>query len=187
MKTTGQSGKEKILLVVCLTAFSSAMKELNQLKQFTLDASGLVAQWSAKFTPVEVPQTTEIQHTTVKVKTCEIKQSRPSIELPWLAQNTQPRAIAPRPSQVIDFKKEPAPAHIAKLKKLPQFDFDPVQLEVRIPSHDGPELDIVVPSEPPLTMFKPRTRKPGAIRLTPRDREILLKTLNRSINLRFAS
>jgi hypothetical protein len=177
-------------LVVGLTAFSSAMKELNQLKQFTLDASRLVAQWSAKFTPVEVPQTTEIQHTAVKVKTCKIKQSRPSIELPWLAQNTQPRAVVPRPSQVIDFKKDlpkPASAHLAKLKKLPQFDFDPVQLEVRIPSHDGPELDIVVPSEPPLTMFKSRTRKPGAIRITPRDREILLKTVNRSINLRFAS
>jgi hypothetical protein len=35
--------------------------------------------------------------------------------------------------------------------------------------------------------FRTKARKPGAIKISPRDREILLKTLNRSINLRIAS
>src|SRR5215216_4123368 len=72
-----------LLLVVGLTAFSSAMKELNQIQQLTLDASRLVAQWSGTIVPAEVPQTpapTLIQ----KVESCEVKQSAPSVELPWL-------------------------------------------------------------------------------------------------------
>ena len=34
-----------LLLVVGLTAFSSAMKELNQIQELSLDASRLMAQW----------------------------------------------------------------------------------------------------------------------------------------------
>ena len=60
MKSTGknreQGYKALLFLVVGLTAFSSAVKELNQLQQFAFDASRLVAEWSDKFYPAqEVP------------------------------------------------------------------------------------------------------------------------------------
>ncbi len=41
--------------------------------------------------------------------------------------------------------------------------------------------------ELPVSTFKVKTRKHGGIKINPRDREMLLKTLNRSINLRIAS
>src|SRR6185369_13867380 len=81
MKSTGH--RIVLLLIVGLTAFSSAMKELNQVQQLTLDASRLVAQWSGTIVPAEVPQApapTLVQ----KVESCEMKQSAPSVELPWL-------------------------------------------------------------------------------------------------------
>lgn len=71
MNSTGQSGDKKsypviILLVVGLTAFSSAMKELNQLRDFTRDTGALVASLAnavapshpaEKLAPIEVPRT----------------------------------------------------------------------------------------------------------------------------------
>jgi hypothetical protein len=62
-----------------------------------------------------------------------------------------------------------------------------VQFEVRISPDDNEETDEAITSELPLTMFKAKARRHRAIRINPRDREILLKTLNRSINLRIAS
>ena len=203
MNTTGQNRQNSkykaiLLLVVCMTAFSSAMKELNQLQQFALDASHLIAEWSDKFYPAQevlpVPQTTEIQQTTIKVETCELKQSLPSVELPWLSNvaarpaETKPRAVVPRPSQVIDFKNDPplpSEIQIAKLKKIPQIDFDAVQFAFRIANGDEP--DVLVTTELPKSEVKNRARRHREIRINPRDREMFLKSLNRSINLRFAS
>ena len=200
MNSTGHNGEKTgyrviLLLVVGLTAFSSAMKELNQLQQFTLDTSRLIAQWSEKFAPAELPQGThspEIQQTVVKVESCEIKQSLPSVELPWLSSvaretSPKPRAVVPRPSQVIDFKKDlpkPSELHMAKLKKFSQLDMEPVEFDVTVTT-DGP--DTIVFSELPITSAKARTRTRRDIKINPRDREMILKTLNRSINLRFAS
>lgn len=201
MNSTGHNGEKAgykviLLLVVGLTAFSSAMKELNQLQQFTLDASRFIAQLSDRFAPAEIhqlPQTTETLHTAIRVKTCEITQSHPSVELPWLSSVSQararkPHAVVPRPSQVIDFKQDfplPSESQIARLKKIPQIDIDPVQFEFRIAP--GAEPDVLVISESPMNSVKTRVRKQREIRFNPRDREIFLKGLNRSINLRFAS
>lgn len=187
-----------LLLVVGMTAFSSAMKELNQLQQFALGASDLIAEWSDKFYPVQevppVPQTTEIQ-TTIKVETCELKQSLPSVELPWLSnaaarpvEPKPPRAIVPRPSQVIDFKNDPplpSEIQIAKLKKIPQIDIDTVQFAFRIANGDEP--NVFVATELPKSEVKNRARRYREIKINPRDREMLWKSLNRSINLRSAS
>ena len=204
MNTTGQNRQNSkykaiLLLVVGLTAFSSAMKELNQLHQFALGASQLIAEWSDKFYPVQdvppIPQTAEILPTTINVETCELKQSLPSIELPWLsnaaARPTEPkppRAVVPRPSQVIDFKNDvplPGEIQIAKLKKIPQIDIDAVQFAFRIANGDEP--DVLVTTDLPRTEVRNKARKHREIRINPRDREMLLKSLNRSINLRFAS
>ena len=149
MNTTGQNRQNSgykvlLLLVVGLTAFSSAMKDLNHLQQFALDASHLIAEWSDKFSPSQdvppIPQAPEIQYTASKVETCELKQSLPSVELPWLSnaaarpvETKPPRAVVPRPSQVIDFKNDPplpSEIQIAKLKKIPQIDIDAVQFAI---------------------------------------------------------
>ena len=201
MNNTGQNKKDSgykvlLLLVVGLTAFSSAMKELNQVQQFALDASHLIAEWSDKFYPAQevppVPQTTEIPHAAIKGETCELKQSVPSVELPWLsnavARPEKPRAVVPRPSQVIDLKNDlplPGDIQIAKLKKIPQIDIDAVQFAFRIANGDEP--DVLVTTELPKSEVKNKARRHREIRINPRDREMFLKSLNRSINLRIAS
>jgi len=199
MNNTGHSGEKNgykviLLLVVGLTAFSSAMKELNQLQQFSLQATQLVAQWSEKFAPAEVPavpDTTEAQPLIVKVESCEIKQSALSIELPWLSNAAPvtppaPRAVVPRPSQAIDVAKnlpKPSEFQFARLKKLPQFD--PAQFDFTIASDDDPDAETA--AEIRAAHVKAKTRRMHELRIQSRDREILLKSLNRSINLRIAS
>jgi len=172
-----------LLLAVGLTAFSSAMKELNQIQQIALDASRLAGQLAENIAPNPIPpQTSELPNAVVKVevepaRTCEIKQSLPAVELPWLEQDKTPRAVVPRPSQVIDLAKVDRPVNraMAKLKKLPQFDIDPVAFEFTIPSdHDAD------------AVFKINTRRHDAFRINPRDRDVF-KILNRSFYLRIAS
>lgn len=186
MNNTGEKTGYRVILilVVGLTAFSTAMKELNQVQQLSLDVSRLVAQWSDKLVPTEVaPQTV------VKVETCELKQSAPSVELPWLtnvADLTEPEPAPPAPP-VLAHPTKPSAVQISKLKKLRRLNIDPVHFEVRIPLDRDAEPDEAIISELPLSMFKAKSRKHGAIKINPRDREILLKTLNRSINLRIAS
>lgn len=181
MNTTGQNGEKNgykilLLLVVGLTAFSSAMKELNQLQQFSVDATRLFAQWSAKLTPAPVPPDPEAPAIPFKqVESCEMKQSLPSVELPWLSAVTpiakaRPRAVVPRPSQIIEFNKDmpkPSELQLAKLKKFAQIDIDPTQFDFTV------------------TPGKPRTQ--CGLRIRTREHEIFMKSFNRSINLRFAS
>jgi hypothetical protein len=200
MNSTGQSGEKMrykviLLLAVGLTAFSSAMKELNQIQQFTLDASRLIAQLSDKIAPNLTPQTLDIPRTALKLETCDSKQSVPSVELPWLNSDKRPGAVVPRPSQIIEISNVETPARrakptgvqIARLKKVPQIDIDPVAFEVRLPSdHDG-DSDGTITFESPVSLSKTKNRRHNSFRINTRDREILLKTLNRSINLRIAS
>lgn len=216
MKSTGQNServgyKVALVLAVGLTAFSSAMKELNQLQQFAVETSQFMAQLSGKFVPAQVPkvravpaipavpavpQTVEIPqiveiHETEEVETCKLQQSPASVDLPWLSngpRTPEPKtraAVTPRPSQVIDLKSDQSELQIAKLKKIPQIDIDQVRFEFRT-APDG-EPTAFVFTEAPAMQFKTKTRRHRDIRINPRDREMLLKTLNRSINLRFAS
>ena len=191
-----------LLLAVAFTAFSSAMKELNQLQQFALDTSHLIAQLSETVVPSPVPPVPEIQHMDIKVETCDIKQSLPAVELPWLEQEKKPSAVVPRPSQIIEVTRVERPLNRAKagtdvhaklkklhqidLKNLPKIDVDPVAFEFRIPSDSDFDADSVTTSEFSMT-FKAKNRRHGSIKINPRDREVLLKTLNRSFNLRSAS
>lgn len=185
-----------LLLVVGLTAFSHSMKELTEIHQLSLDASRLVAQWSGDFTPAEIPQTS-IQIVKVeKLASCDSKQSAPSVELPWLDEDseTAPSAVAPpRPRQPNADRIErrvisiPSEAEIAKLKKLPRIGIDADAFEVRVPGVTLPEAGESGTFDMPEFTFRAKARKAGAFKLNPRDREMILKTLNRSINLRIAS
>jgi len=177
-----------LLLVVGLTAFSSAMKELNQIQQLSLDASRLMAQWSGTIVPVEVPQTpTPIM---VKSESCELKQSTPTVELPWVTHVAQAETNEiEEPEAPPDMKR----SNNVKVKKVRRHEIDPVQFQVRIPSvheADAEAFELTVPEVPvtsfAATPFKFKTRKGGSFRINTRDREMLLKTLNRSINLRIA-
>ena len=77
---------------------------------------------------------------------------------------------------------------IAKLKKLQRIDIDADAFEVRIPSAPFPEAgELPASTDTPSFTFKAKARKHNTFRISPRDREMLLKTLNRSINLRSAS
>ena len=198
MNSTGQNSDKAsyriiLLLVVGLTAFSSAMKELNQIQQLSLDASRLVAQWSGNIVPVEVPQTPPPPMVVQKVDSCEMKQSAPSVELPWL------NHVAQADKNEIEETEAPVVAQRSKsskvevVKRMRRLQVDPVQLEVRIPFNQNAEADSdeIIVSDFPVTFtatpFKTKARKHNPIRINPRDREMLLKTLNRSINLRIAS
>ncbi len=201
MNRTGQTGEKArytviLLLVVGLTAFSSAMKDLNQLRYYLVDGSELIAQLSDNFAPAPMPlvaQATEIPHTDIKVEICDLKQSVPAVDLPWMsnvapAKEKKPRAIVPRPSQVIDLKNhvpQPGEIQLATLKQLPQIDFDPAQFEFRIAT--DAETHAFVLSRGQRTQVKSKECKSRDTRINPRDREVRLKTLNRSINLRIAS
>ena len=205
MKYTGRNTENSgylviLLLVVGLTAFSHSMKELTEIHQLTWDASRLVAQLSGNVTPAEIPHFPQTPQTVVrieKLESCDSKQSAPSVELPWSSETpeeTELSAAAPRRSQqrkirsidrrVITF---PSETEIAKLKKLQRIDIDAGAFEVRIPNVPFPEAGEPVSIETPEFTFRARARKHGTIKINPRDREMLLKTLNRSINLRSTS
>ena len=166
-----------LILVVGLAAFSSAMKELNEVRKFGLEVNQFVAQWSEKLAPAEIPAAPVV----AKVQTCNSKHSEVSVELPWMENNVAQESEAP--ASVV--KRE-----ATKAKKARRFEVDPKQFEVRILNdHDG---DQNVPAvyefqQPPsASTFKFRTHKFNFNKLSPRDRE-MLKTWSRSINLRIAS
>jgi len=80
MNSTGQHGEKTgyriiLLLVVGLAAFSSAMKELNQLQQIGLEASRLASEWSGMMIPGrEVPPAVTRPTIETKSLTCENKE-----------------------------------------------------------------------------------------------------------------
>src|SRR5687768_8841732 len=90
MNSVGEGGEKKsyrviLLLVVGLTAFSSAMKELNQLRDFTREASDLVASWSSMVAPApapvpEVVVPVEVPPAPVQVEVCDSTHTLNSVE-----------------------------------------------------------------------------------------------------------
>ena len=183
----GKGYKVILILVVGLTAFSSAMKELSQMRQLGLEVNQFVAEWSAKLMPAEVPPPPA--PVVARLTTCESKQSEPMVELPWVehaaeaGENTdteEPEATAPVTKRTTNRAKRERPVKV-----------DPVQFEVRIMNDQAggqelPAVPVVSDLPMPSAAFKFRSHKQSFnFKINPRDREIL-KTLNRSINLRTA-
>ena len=173
-----------LILVVGLASFTSAMRELNQLRQFGMEANQFIAQMTEKLMPAGVPAPV----VATRVQTCESKQSPPSVELPWLDNSVaQENEIAD-----IDEPEAPPPPVVkssmaAKVKKARRVNVDPKEFEVRI--FNDQDVPAVFEFQQPSSWssFKFKSRKHGnSFRLSPRDRE-MLKSLNRSINLRIAS
>jgi hypothetical protein len=121
-----------------------------------------------------------------------MKQSAPSVELPWL------NHVAQAETSEIEQTEAPLVAKRSRkvdvVKRVRRLEVDPVKFEVRIPfNHNaGADSDEMITSDFPVTSFtatpfRTKARKQNTIKFNPRDREMLLKTLNRSINLRIAS
>jgi hypothetical protein len=204
MNNTGRNSKSTgylvaLLLVVGLTAYSNSMRELAEIHQFTLDTSRLMAQF---FVPAEIPQTQQVPQVRqvplviAKLASCESRVV-PSAEVEWLEDVegiTEPGAQATVRTPQIEVQKvekrvriKPTEIQLANLNRFRQFDFDPTQFEFRVASDNNDETGDPIPVQLPVTMFKAKNRKHNVIRINPRDREMILKTLNRSINLRIAS
>jgi hypothetical protein len=171
-----------LILVVGLASFTSAMRELNQLRQFGMEANHFIAQWTEKLMPADVPPVV-----LARVEKCERKQSEPAVELPWLYNSVA------QEDEIADIEEpEAAPPVMqrpkaAKVRKPRRVDVDPKQFEVRIFNDQDVPTVFEFQQQPAWSSFKFKSRKHGSsFRISPRDREIL-KTLNRSINLRIAS
>ena len=196
MNSTGRNRTQSnylviLLLVVGLTAFSHSMKELSEIPQFFLGGNDVLAHRIEIKTPAP-----PIPPAVVKVESCELQQSLPSVELSWLHNEDEPVAVpeapAPRRPERVErqVRVREVTDQIAKRMKGQVFEFknlDPMAFEVQIPTEENDEVAAPGVNEIPLTMFKVRNRKHSDIKISPRDREMILKTLNRSINLRIAS
>lgn len=206
MNSVGQSGDNKsyrviLLLVVGLTAFSSAMKELNQLREFTRDTRNLVASWSSMVLPAPVRETVipaPVPHTAAKVEVCESSIVKAAEPVDYF---TSGGAVAQSEVKIKDVGKpfvgersRRRDAHVAALRSLRSLDIEMIELrkqalreadlKVTILADRDRDARIAVPAG---FEFKlPKVKTPRQIVITPEEREIFLKSLNRGINLRSA-
>ena len=202
MQNTGQGSEKKsyrviLLLVVGLAAFSSAMKELNQVHALTLQTSELIAQWTDAIAPAE-------QHTILaKVETCENSQillppppplpapvvpAVPAVEMP--AQPEAPEIVTPAqvPPTPPRATKVPAGVPAAKPARAVRPAHDAAEVRVLLSTDDLVEKNLrdVLEADVTLKALKAKNRR-HQIFITPDGKDVILKTLGRSINLRSAS
>lgn len=203
MQNTGRNKKSgymvALLLVVGLAAFSNSMRELAEIQRFTLDTGHLIAQYIAPAETQQIPQVPQV--IVAKLGSCESRQAVPSVEVEWLEDVegiTEPGVQVTVPAPPVKTERvaprvrvKPTEFQLAKVDKYRQFefhkapfDFNPTQFEFKVATDDNDEASIQLP----LTMLKAKNRKRNnVIKLNPHDREMILRTLNRSINLRTAS
>lgn len=98
MQSTGQSGEKKsyrviLLLIVGLAAFSSAMKELNQVQELALETNSLIAKLSDVIAPADKTETL------VQVETCEKILTPPVPALPAVP-SVVPDPLPPAPPRI---------------------------------------------------------------------------------------
>ena len=211
MNSVGQSGDKKsyrviLFLVVGLAAFSSAMKELNQVREFTREATDLVASLSKavepapaddRVVPVEVPRTA------ARLEVCE--NSHPAVTAPEsMAQQVQPGGgvvqgepavqskdvgktfVAERSSRreaqaPAVGKSRPVDIDIVELRRQARRAAD---LKVLMMADEDGEAEISVP--PDLQLQLPKVKELRQFKVGTKEHDILIKSLNRSINVRSA-
>ena len=194
MQNTGQGSEKKsyrviLLLVVGLAAFSSAMKELNQVQELTLQTSSLIAQWSDAL----VPAGHEIL---ARVNSCDDKQLRvpPAPPAPVVVPPVPlevPEVVAPEitaPALVPPTPPRAPSAPAAKPKRAVRPSHDAAEVRVLISTEDFVEKSLRDSLEADVTLkaLKAKNRR-HQIFVSPDGKDIILKSLNRSINLRSAS
>src|ERR1043165_700728 len=193
MQNTGQASEKRsyrviLLLVVGLAAFSSAMKELNQVRDLTLEATNLVAQWKDAFAPA-------YPMVTVSVETCQNRRTLlppppPLQQLPPLppAEPVQSDAMdgvvpeAPR-SPAEAPPAPPAVRQVPKPRRVVRPARDAAEVRVLLSNDDFVEKSLkdAFNSDQSFKAFKTRNRR--FIFVTPESHDVILKTLNRSVHL----
>ena len=208
MNSVGQSGDGKsyrviLLLIVGLAAFSSAMKELNQLRDFTRDANTLVASWSqaAPPAPVPVPNVVVPAETSlpaVEVEVCEsshtLKSVEPVEDVQLGGSVVQEQAkIKDVGRTVVVERSRRGDVQEASLRSHRSDDIELIELRKHIPreaelklmirADSEGEAEIAIPSSFEIKL--PKVKAFQRMTIKPEDRE-LLKGLNRTLNLRSA-
>ncbi|HEY2960909.1 MAG TPA: hypothetical protein VGJ37_00710 [Pyrinomonadaceae bacterium] len=202
MQNTGQGGEKKsyrviLLLVVGLAAFSSAMKELNQVHALTLETSSLLAQWSDRLVPAE---------RAIAVETCENNQVKIPLPPMPVVPELPPMPPAPVAQPAEQYSPEDSPEIVSPEAAPappapPRVPATPASKSRRAapPAHDSAEVRVLLSTDdlieksikdafetdPSLKSLKAKNRR--HIFITPNGKDVILKTLNRSINLRSAS
>ena len=206
MNSVGPSGDKKsyrliLLLVVGLAAFSSAMKELNQVREFTREARSLVASLSKavepapavdRVAPVEVPRTAarlEVCENSHPVETAEPLQSVRGGVI--VAQ--EPAEVREAPQTVVTVRSPRREVQVQTLRKLRPVDIDLVQLrnqvrratdlKVLMADSDDDEAEISAPPEVNVYLPKVEVRQ---LKTGTKEHDVFLKSLNRSLNVRRA-
>jgi hypothetical protein len=179
-----------LLLVVGLAAFSSAMKELNQVRDLTLEATNLVAQWKDAFAPAD-------PMVTVSVETCQNRRTLLPPPPPLQALPPLPPA-EPVQSDAMDGLPEvprspaeappapPAVRQVPKPRRVVRPARDAAEVRVLLSNDDFVEKSLkdAFNSDQSFKAFKTRNRR--FIFVTPESHDVILKTLNRSVNLHSA-
>jgi hypothetical protein len=201
MNSVGESGDKKsyrviLLLVIGLTAFSSAMKELNLVREFSRDTSNLVASWSRAVAPApDVVVPAEVPQTAVKVEVCENSHTlaaagpvdqlrlggsvaRAEVKIKdvgktFVAERSRRREVPAVATFKID---RSAGIEMMELRNQLLREAD---LKLMIMADSDGEAEIALPSG--FSFKLPKVKTPRQIFIGPEDRE-LLKTLNRSLN-----
>jgi hypothetical protein len=213
MNSVGESGDRKsyrviLLLVVGLTAFSSAMKELNLLREFTRDTRDLVVSWSDAVAPqtpaVVVP--VEVAPPAEKVEVCEsshtIETAEPvdQVQLGGSVARAELKIKEVGKTVVAERARRSEAQAVASLRSHRSADINLMELRKRIPRETDLKVTIMADSDqqgefalPSSFEFKsstgefkvPKVKIHRQIFIRPEDREVL-KTLNRSFNARIA-
>ena len=210
MNSVGQSGDRKsyrviLLLVVGLTAFSSAMKELNLLREFSRETSDLVASWSKAVVP-EAPQAPVTPEAVVPVPVPQVVEEVEVCDNSHSLKEIEPAdhlqlggGVAQAKVKIKDVgtfvaersNRRNVPA-VATLRSDRSVDIElsalrnqirrVADLKVMIMADNDGEARIAIPSNFEFKVPKAKTYRHV---MKPEEREIL-KTLNRSFNLRSA-
>lgn len=198
MQTTGQGSEKKsyrviVLLIVGLAAFTSAMRELNKVHALTLETGQLIARWTDMLPG-------ENNEMLVKVETCDSKILPPLPPMPALpAIPPVPEVPAVPPSlSDIEIEVPDAPAIAPRAPEAPRAKPRRVvrtQHGAAASAHSG-GVRVIVSTEDVVDKalkyafeidvnqkaFKAKNRRNIVIGSDGRD--VILKSLNRSINLR---
>ena len=192
MQNTGQGSEKKsyrvvLLLFAGLVAFSSAMKELNQVQQLTLQTSGLIAHWTDAIAPAA-----EHYAMLAQVETCEQTKIRvpplPTLPPPAVAPVELPAPEIAAPALVPPTPRRAPVAPAPKPKRVVRPSHDDAEVRVLLSTDDLVEKSFrdALQADVTLKALKAKTRR-HQIFITPDGKDVLLKSLPRGINLRSAS
>ena len=200
MQNTGsekRSYRVILLLIVGLAAFSSAMKELNQVHQLTLETGQLIARW----TDVLPGDRNEHHEMLVKVDTCDSKilppmpPMPPLPALPAIPPVPDVPAVPAVPDVEIDVPDAPAAPRAPDGPRAKPRRVVRVQRDAAVVSAQADEVRVFVSTEAVDKALKDafgfdfnqkalKAKNRRHIVISPDGRDVILKSLNRGINLR---